>query len=66
MENAVKLCGLWKQKAKKDGKPFLSGKMSPSAKLVVFPNGEKKTEKSPDYVAYFVRPQEKEEEEAPF
>ena len=48
-------------------KPFLSGKVSPSAKLVVFPNGEKKTEKSPDYVAYLVRPQEKqEEEEAPF
>ena len=70
MENAVKLCGLWKQKSKKDGKPFLSGRVGPTASIVVFPNAPKRSDKSPDYVAYLVSQKAKTDgatpEEEPF
>ena len=56
MENAVKLCGLWKQNAKNGKQQFLAGKVGPTARLVVFKNTDKKNDKSPDYTAYLVTP----------
>jgi hypothetical protein len=55
MNGMVKLSGLWKQKTK-DGKPYLSGTIG-GAKVLVFPNEYKKTEKDPDY-SLFVAPRE--------
>jgi hypothetical protein len=50
--NLVKLTGLWKQKSKKDGSQYLSGNLTPTAKMIVLPNSKKKTDKEPDYIAF--------------
>ena len=42
----VKLTGLWKNT--KDGKTYLSGSLG-TARVLVFPNDHKKTEKDPDF-----------------
>jgi len=42
MENSVKLCGLWKQPSKDEKRQFLSGKINPLVKLIIFANREKK------------------------
>jgi hypothetical protein len=47
----IKLTGLWKQESK-DGESYLAGKISPSMRLMIFPNQFKKTDADPDYVAY--------------
>jgi hypothetical protein len=41
------LCGLWKNKDR-NGKPYLSGTLG-NARVLVFPNPEKRDQKSPDY-----------------
>ena len=50
--NLVKLTGLWKRKSKKDGSQYLSGNLTPTAKMIVLPNSKKKTDKEPDYIAF--------------
>jgi hypothetical protein len=47
----VKLTGLWKTTTGK-GEMVLSGTLSKSAKLIVFPNGFKSKDSDPDYVLY--------------
>lgn len=54
----VKLCGLWRKKAK-DGTDYLMGNLSYSSKIMIYPNKYKKTEKDPDYHLSVV-PNEKE------
>ena len=49
----AKLTGLWRNKGK-DGKTYLSGSLGVSA-LMVYPNGFKRSDKDPDYVAYLVQ-----------
>ena len=55
----TRLSGLWKNKGK-DGKTYLSGNLSGSARLLVMPNEYKKGEKDPDYFAYLVPVEKKE------
>ncbi len=50
--NLVKLTGLWKRKSKKDGSQYLTGKLTPTATMIVLPNSKKKTDKEPDYIAF--------------
>lgn len=57
MENRVRLTGLWRQQGK-DGRPYLSGKLTGSSRLVVFPNDRKTKDTDPDF-AVFVVPVEK-------
>lgn len=45
----VKLCGLYKQKRKKDGKIYLVGRNSFSSKFLILPNDEKKSDSEPDF-----------------
>lgn len=56
----IKLTGLWKGKSK-NGETYLSGKVSPTSRLLVFPNTHKKSEKDPDYIAYLAPGQEEEQ-----
>lgn len=46
----VKIGALWKSESKK-GEKFLAGKMD-SARLIVWPNGSRKSDASPDYIVY--------------
>lgn len=50
----VKLCGLYKQKRKKDGKTYLVGRNSYSSKFLVLPNDEKKSDSEPDFWIFAV------------
>lgn len=50
----VKLCGLWKQKRKKDGKTYLVGRNSFTSKLLVMPNDDKKADNEPDFWVFVV------------
>jgi len=58
--NLIRLTGLWKGRSKK-GTDYLSGSVSPSSKLLIFPNSSKSKESDPDYVAYLA-PNRKEED----
>lgn len=60
MTNSTKLTGLWK-KQDKQGKDYFTGSLTGSARLVIFPNGFKNKETDPDYIAYIV-PAEKRNE----
>ena len=55
----IKLTGLWKSK---DGKS-LNGTIGATVRLVILPNGYKKKDNDPDYVA-FVAPNEPREPQA--
>lgn len=55
--DGTKLTGLWKN-TDKEGRTFLSGSLG-LAKLLVLPNGFKKDEKDPDYIAMLVTPEKK-------
>ena len=61
----VKIGALWEQEGAK-GK-YLGGKMG-DARVLVFPNGFKETDKHPDYIIYVTNPQKREEQtdEVPF
>lgn len=47
----IKLTGLWKNKSK-SGETYLTGRISPTSKLLILPNTFKKTDKDPDFMAY--------------
>ncbi len=47
----IALGGLWKNKSKA-GRNYLSGKLSPTVKIMIFANGFKETENQPDYQMY--------------
>jgi hypothetical protein len=51
-EAKIPLAGLWRNETK-DGKTYLSGYLG-EAKILIFPNGFKETEKQPDYRMYLV------------
>lgn len=59
--NGIKLMGLWKN-VSKEGKTFLSGSIG-QARVLVFPNEYKKTEKDPDF-NLVLSPKEKEDHRA--
>ncbi len=59
MSEMIKVSALWKQKTKA-GEDFLNGKLG-DAKLLIFKNKHKKSEKHPDYIVYLA-PYEKKEE----
>ncbi len=50
----TKLTGLWKNKSKKEGKPYLAGNIGPLARILVLPNDFKKGENDPDYNMFIV------------
>lgn len=56
----IKLTGLWKGKSK-SGETYLSGKVSPTSRLLIFPNSHKKGDKDPDFIAYLAPGQEEEQ-----
>lgn len=58
--NGVRLTGLWKNTSKTSGKNYLSGSLG-AARLVVFPNEHKDSDKAPDFVAYLVPVEKKDE-----
>jgi len=51
MADMIKLTGLWRQESKSGGS-YLSGLVSPTSKLLVLPNRQKKDAKEPDYIAF--------------
>ena len=57
--NLVRLTGLWENQSKQGGK-YLVGSISPSSRLLIFPNRKKQKDSDPDFVAY-IAPQEKRE-----
>jgi uncharacterized protein (DUF736 family) len=61
----VKIGALWKQQGDKGD--FLSGKMG-DARVLVFTNNYKETDKHPDFIIYVTNPQKREEadDETPF
>jgi len=46
----TRLCGLWQNETKTGGM-YLSGNLG-AARLLVFPNGRKNTDRDPDWIAY--------------
>lgn len=61
----VKLCGLYKQKRKRDGKTYLVGRNSYSSKLLVLPNDDKKSASEPDFWVFAVEDEVKPKATAP-
>ena len=57
--NLVRLTGLWESLSEQGGK-YLVGSISPSSRLLIFPNKRKRKDSDPDFVAY-IAPQEKRE-----
>lgn len=55
--------GLWKSKLRNGG-TMLSGTVSPGLRLVILPVKERKSDKHPEYTAFFA-PANKREEQAP-
>lgn len=59
----TKVTGLWKN-TDKNGKPYLSGSLTPITNLMVMPNTFKKPgDKAPDFYVY-IAPREKQEKKA--
>jgi hypothetical protein len=61
MSDLIRLTGLWRSQTKA-GDTMLSGKISPTSKLVILPNSRKQKDSEPDYIA-FVAPYEKQEQQ---
>jgi len=51
MAERIKLGGLWLNRTR-DGREYLSGKLSPTVKLLIFPNDFKSGENQPSHVMY--------------
>ena len=54
----LKLTGLWKNQDK-NGETYLAGNLTPTARLVIFPNGFKNGDRDPDLIAYLVPAEKK-------
>jgi hypothetical protein len=52
MAEMLRLCGLWKSTSKRGG-AYLSGRLG-SAKMMLFKNSQKRTDKDPDYFVCLV------------
>lgn len=61
----IKLTGLWKKTAS-NGNVYLSGPMSGSSVLMVFPNTRKNGERDPDYLCYMYPRVKKDAEDKSF
>lgn len=61
----IKLGGLWANKDR-DGKTYLTGKLSPTTKILIFPNKFRETENQPTHIMYLsaVESQAQQSEEA--
>jgi hypothetical protein len=59
MAERIKLGGLWLNRTR-DGREYLSGKLSPTVKILIFPNDFKSGENQPSHVMYLA-PIEQEE-----
>ena len=51
MADMVRITGLWKSKTQA-GEGYLSGNLTPTSRLLVFPNSKKTGEKEPDFMVY--------------
>lgn len=60
----VRLTGLWKKEPKGGGDSYLEGAISPTSRLLIFHQTERKSDKEPEYVAYLApaRPKEQRKE----
>lgn len=63
--NRVKLTGLWKNTTKIDGHEYLSGNLSATATLQIWPNKFKRTDKDPDFNIFLVQKEPKKPEGTP-
>lgn len=66
-QSKVKLCGLYKQKRKRDEKTYLAGRVSFTAKFLCLPNDEKNADSpayEPDFWLYLVEDEKKPKGEA--
>jgi hypothetical protein len=66
-QSKVKLCGLYKQKRQRDGKTYLAGRVSYTAKFLCLPNDEKTADSpayEPDYWLFLVEDEKKPRGEA--
>jgi uncharacterized protein (DUF736 family) len=55
----LKIAGLYKQKRKKDGKTYLTGKLNYQSRLLVLPNEKKQADNEPDFNVFLVPIEEK-------
>jgi hypothetical protein len=60
-EGMIKISGLWKSKMK-DGGVMLKGGLNPIISLVIMPNDYKRSDKDPDYFAYWSKNEKNESE----
>lgn len=54
MFEGVKIAGLYKQKRKKDGKTYLTGKLNFQSRLLILPNEKKQADNEPDFNVFLV------------
>jgi uncharacterized protein (DUF736 family) len=59
MDKLLKIAGLYKQKRKKDGKTYLTGKLNFATRLLVLPNEKKQADNEPDFNVFLVPIEEK-------
>ncbi len=59
MFEGVKIAGLYKQKRKKDGKTYLTGKLNYQSRLLILPNEKKQADNEPDFNVFLVPIEEK-------
>lgn len=52
MSDMKKLCGLWLNTSKKDGKKYMAGKTDDGRKFLIFKNDKQGNEKRPDYTLF--------------
>jgi len=57
----IRLTGLWKSTSRA-GDTYLAGSLSPSSRLLILPNSQKKKDSDPDYIAFLTAPAEKKAE----
>jgi len=62
--DGTRLTGLWKEKTK-DGKAYLSGKLTATSRLLVFPNERKQNDKDPDFNVFVVPVEKRAEKPEP-
>lgn len=51
MSDMIRLTGLWKSRTQ-GGEAYLSGNLTPTTRLLIFPNSKKTGVKEPDYFVY--------------
>jgi uncharacterized protein (DUF736 family) len=55
----LKIAGLYKQKSKRTGKTYLTGKLNFQSRMLVLPNDKKQADNEPDFNVFLVAVEEK-------